>query len=274
MQTELTQHEAMGPYWRMRLAAPALAQAYKPGQFIMVSARIGAAGSDFDPLLRRPFGLYDVNKAEGWIDVLYEVRGRGTRIMNSWQPGQSVDVTGPFGQPFGLPESVQTYLIVGGGVGIPPLLTVAHELSLRTPRPTIHLLLGARTGEHAVYRDIPGMDIQIAPDDGSKGIKGLVTVLVEQELAKIGKTSEVKNSETSEVTSPADVMIVTCGPTAMMKAVAALAQAANVPCEVSLEEHMACGFGACLGCAYRASDGSYKLACIDGSVVNSTDVVF
>ena len=257
MLVEILQHESTGSYWRTRFAAPEIATAYQPGQFIMVNVHIGQVGSSFDPLLRRPFSLLETNPTEGWIDVLFKVKGRGTRLMSGWHVGETVDIAGPFGHGFDLHLSGRSFVLVGGGVGVPPLYTVADELVKRAPAPEIRLLLGGRSKEDIYVRSIDGMNVSVATEDGSKGTKGLVTNLLKTVLSS------------ASVLKP---VILTCGPTPMMKAVAEIAAAHNVPCQVSLENRMACAIGTCLGCVVPMAEGRekpYERVCTEGPVFDA-----
>ena len=257
MLVEILQHEPTGPYWRTRFAAPEIAKVYRPGQFIMVNVHIGQVGSSFDPLLRRPFSLLESNSAEGWIDVLFKVKGRGTRLMSGWHVGETIDIVGPFGHGFDLDVPGRTFVLVGGGVGVPPLYTVADELAKRTKTQKVYLLLGGRSAEDIYVRNINGMKVSTTTEDGSQGKQGLVTDLLKTVLLGMDVSKSV---------------ILTCGTTPMMKVVAEIAATHNVPCQVSLENRMACAIGTCLGCVVPMAEGrekSYERVCTEGPVFDA-----
>ncbi len=239
--------------YRLTLQAPRIAAAAHPGQFIMT-----ACGHSLDPLLRRPLSLHQVT-ASGTIRLLFKVIGRGTQLLSELQRGQSVSLIGPLGRGFHLPPAGPICL-VGGGIGIAPLLFLANTW-LQQPRPvdSCVVLLGARTGEEirllATEFEELGCQVHTATDDGSLGHHGLVSDLLPPLLAPLKKVH-------------------TCGPTPMMAAIAGLCREAEIPCETSLEAHMACGLGACLGCAIPGIHGHYQHVCKHGPVFNAEEVVW
>ena len=264
----LDHHPAGGRYRLLRLHAPEAARAYRPGQFFMLRVSpIGAGdGGDrlsSDPLLGRPFSLFQRSISEGWIEILYQVAGRGTALMAGWTPGLMVESSGPFGNGFDLNDDGDDFLLVGGGVGIPPLLTVADELVGRSPRPRCRLTLGARTRSDLVYREIAGVEIITATEDGSTGAKGLVTNALDEILR-----GEIGSLRTKQ-------RIFACGPNSMLRAVHHLANAAGVMCRVSLENRMGCARGVCLGCVVPAVAGAlkkYPRVCTEGPVFDSREL--
>jgi len=264
--------------YRLRLDDPILARTILPGQFVMI--RPAPEGSD-DPLLGRPFALYDVaTDAAGVstaVDVVYLVVGRGTAALAQRRPGERLSVWGPLGNGFG-PPPAGPVLFVAGGIGQTPFLALgrswlgkmsygAQSTNLDPPCPdsaarislssSATLLYGVRTAALLAGVDDfrqAGMDVEIATDDGSAGHRGFVTEL----LARLLKRGE----------RPA--RIVGCGPSPMLAALARLAEVFEIPCEVSLENHMACGFGACFSCVapIRQPDGTIDLrrVCVEGPV--------
>lgn len=238
-------NKKVGPdLWEMEFTAPALAREAQPGQFVHIRV-----GENQDPLLRRPLSLYDVDG--DLITLLYKIVGRGTNILSRYSSEEPLDLMGPLGKGFSLVRDLRV-LLVGGGVGIAPLLFLGRELIARNNQVTV--LHGAGSGEEACSgpRFVSlGMDYRIATMDGSLGFKGLVTDLMEQDM----------DSKTIDY-------IYTCGPEPMMAKVAAFAGRNGLPGELSLEEYMACGVGACLGCArkLKTSDPYYVKICHDGPV--------
>jgi dihydroorotate dehydrogenase electron transfer subunit len=223
----------------------ALADA-RPGQFIMVRGEWGR-----DPLLPRAFSILRT-LPRGECELLVKAAGRGTRLLELVEAGARLQVLGPLGRPFPAPAAAQ--LLVAGGVGLAPLLwhaEVAHAAGIET-----RMCYGARSElDLVLLEQIPG-ELHLTTEDGSRGLHGRVTAAVEK-LAHPGTT------------------ILTCGPNPMMKAVAEIARARGIDCYVSVEGEMACGIGACLGCAYPtvAQDRPFHYACVDGPVFDANKIV-
>ena len=253
--------------YRLRIAAPELAQHIVPGQFVMIRSP-----GTTNPLLGRPFALYDVwcdaSGNPAGIDVAYLIVGKMTGLMSTWTPGDRVEVWGPLGNGFPLADC-ERLVLVAGGIGNTPFSAVAREaLGLRRygsrapgsvlPRDRVTFCYGVRSAEYLAGLDdfaALGIDVRIATDDGSRGHKGFVTDL----------TGEVLQSAGSQ-----KCRIYCCGPEPMMHAVAKLAALHNVPCWLSLETPMACGFGACFSCVTRVKqpDGEwdYRRTCVEGPI--------
>jgi dihydroorotate dehydrogenase electron transfer subunit len=266
--------------FRLRLDDPGMAGAIRPGQFLMIRP---ASAIATDPLLGRPFALYDVVRdAAGRptaLDVVYLVVGRGTAALAACRSGDRLSVWGPLGNGFG-PAPAGAVIFVAGGIGQTPFLALGRcwlgQVSYgdgqeagtagRRHGPfatSATLLYGVRTADLAAGIDdfrAAGMAVELATDDGSAGHRGFVTELLARRL------------ECGE--RPARV--VGCGPPAMLAALGRLMARHEVPCEVSLENHMACGFGACFSCVapIRQPDGSIDLrrVCVEGPVFPSRAV--
>lgn len=219
-----------------------------PGQFVHIKCGDGL-------LLRRPISVCTCQEdtPEDLLSVVFEARGAGTRWLAARREGDTLDVLGLLGHGFQM-EREGRYLLAGGGVGVPPLYGCAQYGAGRATA-----VLGFRSGEKAILAGL--MEevcerVSIATDDGSLGYHGFVDALVRQELARDrGYTA-----------------VLSCGPRPMLKAVAEAARAFGVPCQVSLEERMACGVGACLACACRMKDGHYRHVCADGPVFDAEAV--
>ncbi len=251
--------------WRMRLRCPEIARQIVPGQFFMI--RDQAAG---DPMLGRPFALLDVWDEAGepaGVDFGYLVVGKLTGLMTSWTPGDRCDVWGPLGNGFPIPTA-QRLCMVAGGIGQTPFLAVAREANgarvygspsrsiLQRPD-SIELCYGVRSKEYLAGVELfraTGIDVRIATDDGSAGHSGFVTELLSQSL---------------EGESLPDA-VYCCGPEPMMEAVARISSEAGIPCWLSLETPMACGYGICFSCVTRVKmdDGEwdYRRTCVEGPV--------
>lgn len=245
-----------GPYWRMGLAAPELLAQMRAGQFVSVRCADG-----YDPLLRRPFSVYRLDRSRGVLWLLYEVAGRGTAMIARWQPGTLADLLAPLGNGFGSPPGDGPLALVAGGIGVAPLVALAEEVA-STGR-ALHAFLGARTADRILGEaDLRALGawVEVSTDDGSRGHHGLVHQRL-QALLEQGHRYEA---------------IYACGPRPMMAAVSQLAQQANIPCFVSMEEVMACGFGVCMGCAcrVRSETVSYRLVCTDGPIFNAEQILW
>lgn len=259
--------------WLLRLEAPELAASIRPGQFVMVRM-----ARPTDPLLGRPFALYDIwNDPSGkpaGIEVVYLELGRATRQLPKCRPGEKLGIWGPLGHPFPepIPTAKRVYL-VAGGIGQTPFLAHARELlgqvgyGGNTPhkRPVeVHLVYGARSHEfHAGLEDFAstGSTIHLATDDGSAGFHGRVTQLLDELIT--GPTEESH--------------IFGCGPEPMLEALAALTKNRGVVCHVSLETPMACGLGICFSCVtkVKTEDGwDYRRVCVDGPVFDAQELVW
>lgn len=239
--------------YRLTLRAPRIAAGARPGQFVMV-----ACGDGLDPLLRRPFSIHQAG-ADGTIQLLFKVIGHGSRWLSTLTPGQDLSLIGPLGHGFH-PAPAGPVILVGGGIGIAPLTFLAHHWrQAQGSAADCFVLLGGRTGAEidqlGAEFDLLGCQVKIATDDGSRGHQGLVTELLPPLLINSTK-------------------VFTCGPFAMMAAVAGLCQGAGVACETSLEAHMACGLGACLGCAVVGADGQYRHVCKHGPVFQAEEVAW
>ena len=232
--------------WIMGFRSPELAANTKPGQFVMIQVRPG-----IDPLLRRPFSVCGIDE-ESFM-VLYRVVGKGTQIMTSIQPGETLPVLGPLGKGFLAPDEDSLPVLMAGGIGAAPLFFLAQSLRARK----VEFLMGFRTAQEIIRSDYfkgPGCNVSIATDDGTEGHSGFVTELLPSIL---------------EANKGLSVCLFACGPRPMLKELAETAMTQGIPCQVSLESAMACGFGVCQGCAVKASpeeSRTYHYVCQNGPV--------
>jgi len=277
----VVEHQEVAPaHYKMRIAAADIAAGAQAGQFVHVLPRNITTR---DPLLRRAFSIMAVTDDD--ITILYRIMGRGTAWLSTLDAGSNVNLIGPLGKPFApLSESA---ILVGGGVGVPPLVmlastattgTTATGVETATPiasrgdaktpapehrepgttQPNLVAIVGARTHHDLIglaeFEQL-GVPVLTSTDDGSAGHHGRVTDLLEAQL-----------------TNKSECLVVySCGPFAMLRAVAALCQKYNVPCQVSLEENMPCGVGICNGCVVPVVGsgddyGRYRRICVDGPV--------
>ena len=229
--------------YRMTLIAPQIAKVARPGQFVHVRLAPGLHK------LRRPFGVANVK--DGSFTMYYRVLGEGTLALTDASTGDMLSVLGPLGNGFA--TEAKRPLLVGGGMGLAPLLYLAKSFSGRAD-----VLVGGRNREEVFWTDIFRPHVReafVTTDDGSAGRKGFTTELLPELLAA----------------RDYDCVYV-CGPEIMMKKIAALAAEADVPCQVSLEKRMACGLGACLSCGCDTTDGRRAKVCKDGPVFWARDV--
>jgi dihydroorotate dehydrogenase electron transfer subunit len=253
------QIEKLGSYHRMRVVAPAIAEAVRPGHFVAFAV----GGPEGGLLLRRAFSIYGVGgagAAGGTVDVIFSVAGAGTRWLSERRPGDRVDVVGPLGHPFPLPTEAARCVLVGGGYGAAPLFLLATELRKRGCR--VDMVLGAAT-EDRLFGALEARRVSdtaaVTTDDGSAGIRGRVTDALDPFLER------------------ADV-VYACGPMPMLAAVSKRALADDIPTHVAVEEAMACGIGVCMTCVLpvRGSDGVPHMvrSCVEGPVFPGSAVLF
>jgi len=233
----------------MGIESPGIAATAIPGQFVMIRVRDG-----LDPLLRRPFSICGIREP-GVVLVLYMLVGEGTQILSRILPGERISVLGPLGRGFEPDEKDSRALLVSGGIGIAPLIFLAGRLCSGEAL----FLAGFRSSRQVIQVRSACLvcpEIYIVTEDGSEGERGLVTDILAERLK--GAASERGRSS-----------IYACGPVPMLKKVASLSKEFGVPCQVSMEAHMACGLGACQGCAVpgkRALADAYLHVCKDGPV--------
>ncbi|MCJ7686647.1 MAG: dihydroorotate dehydrogenase electron transfer subunit [Desulfobacteraceae bacterium] len=238
----------------MGLRSPKIVSEARPGQFVMLKV-----GRGMDPLLRRPFSICGIRE-DDLVLILYRVVGQGTAIMSDAMERESLSVLGPLGSGFEIPQRGEKPILVSGGMGIAPLIFLA---SIMEPG-SFTFLAGFGSAKEIVATDeigSSGLDLSISTDDGSSGHRGLVTELLENRLA--GFNGNIKP------------VVFSCGPLPMLKEVAAITLYKDVPCQVSLEASMACGLGACQGCAIRRSSEqaiAYYHVCQDGPVFDVKDL--
>ena len=256
--SEVLRNESLGSdIYRLTIMAPQIADDARPGQFVMVQTATGQ-----DPLLRRPFSIHQVS-GSGTVQILFKVVGRGTQILAETKKGASLSVFGPLGKGFNLSSPGKNICMIGGGMGIAPLLFLGKWLLRSGFSGNLLSLLGARNASeiNPLKEDFSHLGINpiIATDDGSTGHHGLVTQLM------------LKQMDPSE-----DWLILTCGPYPMMRGVVEICQGMNWRCQVSMETMMACGMGACLGCAISKPNDlhSYQHVCKDGPVFDMSEIVW
>lgn len=247
--------------YKMVLSAPQIARQAKPGQFIHVRV-----SKSFPPLLRRPFS---VHRLEGQkIELLYKVVGEGTKILSGKKRGEYLDILGPLGNGYRLPSAtskVSDIILVAGGTGVASLLFLAESISVPDSELSILVLIGAKSREELLsegdFRRL-GCRVEVATENGTKGYKGLASNLLEKFLPLSGDRAKL--------------LVFACGPPEMLKRIREISRRHRFPCQVSLEERLACGVGACLGCVVKAkgSTYTYKRVCKDGPVFDAGELIW
>lgn len=241
-------------HFQMGLFCPYIARNTRPGQFIQV--RVSRL---YDPLLCRPLAVY--RSRADVFDILFKVVGKGTRVLAEKAVGDTIGIIGPLGNGFPVDRDLRWAILVAGGMGIAALMRLAEEIAGRK----ITALIGASTQDKIVgEKDLTdlGVEVHIATEDGSAGHKGMVSELLEKILLQVEDSAR----------------IFACGPTPMLKVIARIATRHNIPAYVSLEERMACGVGACLGCACQVTSPEgvprYKMVCSDGPIFDAQEILW
>ena len=257
---KVVSHEETGPGYRyLVLEAPKMAAELQPGQFVHV--RVPALETS---ALRRPFSVFDAEG--GKVTILYKTVGRGTAALNAVKPGDELSVLGPLGH--GFPQKCEGIpLLVGGGYGVAPLHFLAKRM-VKSPASgkgsaSPHLFVGGRTKEDLLALDrfrALGVAVFTATNDGSAGVKGLVTDPLDDELVKIRERGE-------------KFELFACGPDPMLKAVAMRATGTGSKGWISMDRHMVCGVGACYACIQKTVRGNSR-CCIEGPVFAAEDLIW
>ena len=261
----LSGKEVVPNIYLMRLKAPEITQDALSGQFIHIKC-----SKDNYPLLRRPFSIHRIDKEKGEIFILFQVVGEGTKLLAQRVVGDDLDIMGPIGNGFNIYPESRKIMIVGGGIGVAPLLALCEE-SIRQGK-EVRVLMGALKKELILREEsykILGAKVDVATDDGSYQYKGLVTDLLKRTI-KEGWLAD---------------QIFACGLKSMLKKISEIALRANINYQVSLEERMGCGIGACLGCVckIKAKEKNnnqnqikyiYKRVCVDGPIFEGSEVVW
>jgi len=287
----LTNKEIAQSHFQMEFACPEIAAIAKPGQFIHL-----LIDPKRDPLLRRPFTIYKVKNDS--IEILFQVVGRGSHLLSQKHPGNEVRVMGPLGNSFLIPDELDIAILVGGGIGVASLMMLAEELQ----RQGVYSigLIGAQNCERILcvneFQESE-VEVYLATDDGSCGYHGFVTELLNKILSNpqgsqineaYGKQKWAKRQKGKRADELDDKNvsrfafhyshIYACGPDGMLKSTAEIATKFHLPAQLALENRMACGVGACLGCVLKLKsaddDFEYKRACVEGPIFNAQEIIW
>lgn len=251
---EVVKHEEILPgFYRMALSAGEAAKYAKPGQFLHVRC-----DNTLDPLLRRPVSIHAADREKGEVSLFYRVVGRGTALLAAKEKGDRLNLLGPLGSGFTMPGNTGRVAVVAGGMGIAPLYFFLQEL--RGLKIYAAVFLGAANKKQLFFAGeikALGHNVQTATDDGTEGYHGNVVDLFGQH--------------------PAD-LVYGCGPAGMLKGLCQVIKNRKICGEISLEERMGCGVGACLSCACKTAgegeDYRYSRVCVEGPVFSAGEVVW
>jgi dihydroorotate dehydrogenase electron transfer subunit len=265
---EVLSHKKYGEHYHsLTIVSPDIGERVQPGQFVNIALEWGSAN-----ILRRPFSVYRMHRRGGWastIEIVFDIRGPGTRYLSSLKTHATVDLLGPLGRGFSLPKRRAHCLLVGGGIGAAPLFFLADEL--RNEGHRVDVILGARSSSFLLnaidVRRLASV-YRITTEDGTAGDRGRVTDVLEE---------TIERCQTDVVYS--------CGPHPMLAAVSAVCVDKGIPVQVAVEELMACGFGVCMSCVMpvrrdaKVGEGSedaitYARTCTEGPVFNGARVVW
>jgi len=269
--------ELIAQHFLMRVRLPVSWATPLPGQFVMVRVRDGR-----DLLLRRPLSVYTFDRNENSliIELIYRIAGKGTFALSRRKAGEYIEILGPLGHGFDIFPEMRKIVLLAGGIGVAPLSFLAsHYRELPTGnQQEIISYLGAKSTDQLVGADKMkelSTEMRISTDDGSSGHHGFITELLADDMESFTGGNSV---------------VYACGPSPMMRRLAEVLNGQPIPCQVSVEERMACGIGACLGCAIHVKDRGdktsvshggtkdnepqYKHVCKDGPVFNIRDIIW
>ena len=244
--------------YKFGVKADSIVKSARPGNFIEIRVT-----DQTEPFLRRPISIHNLDKENGVLEFIFQIKGKGTEILSRKQVGDKIDIIGPLGYGTFKIEDYKKIAIIGGGIGIFPLYELAKQAKENGIK--VNTYLGFRNRENVIleseFKSVSD-NLTIATDDGSYKENGFAINYLKR---------DIQNSKPD--------CIYACGPIQMLRAVKQLAEENNIPCQVSLEEKMGCGLGACLGCAVKTAKSpkeapEYFHVCKGGPVFNSKDVEF
>jgi len=244
--------------FRLKIYSPDMAKKALPGNFCHLRVTKG-----FSPLLRRAFSFHQAEKERNSFELLFKVVGPGTELLSQKNPGDKIDLLAPLGNSFSFPKKEENVVLLAGGMGIAPLFYLLNFLLKKKFSPEkITLFYGVKKEEELILlEELSSLRIKLhlATEDGTIGYKGMITGLFLKEL----KEKRVKLKRTK---------FYACGPNPMLKKISQISKKFNLHCQISLENHIPCGIGACLGCVVKTING-YKRVCKDGPVFDAREVI-
>ena len=241
---------------KFSVKAPTIVEKSKAGQFIEIKV-----SKSIDPFLRRPISIHNIEKENGILEFIIQLKGKGTKYLSEVQIGEEIDIIGPLGRGYFNYSKSNKLAVIGGGIGVFPLYELCKEA--KQSKKQVNTYLGFRNKDFVIleneFKNVSS-ELILATDDGSYGENGFAINFLKEDI------------ETGKIDS-----IFACGPMPMLKAVKSLAEEKNIPCQISIEENMACGLGLCLGCAVKTSASSkenpkYVHVCKTGPVFDATFV--
>ena len=257
IKAKLLEKEELKPgILKFSVQADEIVNTARPGNFIEIRVN-----DDIEPFLRRPISIYNMDKEKGILEFIFQVKGKGTTILAKRNEGEAIDIVGPLGFGTFKYSSYENLAIIGGGIGVFPLYELAK--SAKNENKNVNTYLGFRNKDLVVleneFKQVSNQ-LTITTDDGSYSQKGFAIDFLKKDI------------EAGKIDS-----IYACGPLPMLRAVRELALEKNIPCQISLEERMACGLGVCLGCAVKTAKSSkeapeYWHVCKAGPVFQAKDV--
>ena len=257
IKAKLLKKEELTPgIFKFSVQADEIVNTAKPGNFIEIRVN-----DDIEPFLRRPISIYNMEKEKGILEFIFQVKGKGTTILSKRNEGELIDIVGPLGFGTFKYSSYENLAVIGGGIGVFPLYELAKNA--KNENKNVNTYLGFRNKDLVVLEDEfkqVSTQLTITTDDGSYSQKGFAIDFLKKDI------------EAGKIDS-----IYACGPLPMLRAVRELALEKNIPCQISLEERMACGLGVCLGCAVKTAKSSkeapeYWHVCKAGPVFQAKDV--
>ena len=257
IKAKLLKKEELKPgIFKFSVQADEIVNTAKPGNFIEIRVN-----DDIEPFLRRPISIYNMEKEKGILEFIFQVKGKGTTILSKRNEGELIDIVGPLGFGTFKYSSYENLAVIGGGIGVFPLYELAKNA--KNENKNVNTYLGFRNKDLVVLEDEfkqVSTQLTITTDDGSYSQKGFAIDFLKKDI------------EAGKIDS-----IYACGPLPMLRAVRELALEKNIPCQISLEERMACGLGVCLGCAVKTAKSSkeapeYWHVCKAGPVFQAKDV--
>ncbi len=250
-QTKILENKQLAEkYWKLSFLCPDIAKAAKPGTFIEVYFRNSVK------LFPRPFSI--ANATDDAVELIYKVVGTQTEKMTHWKAGEKKEILGPLGNTFTIEDNIKTHILVGGGVGLAPMVFLSKELERQHAN---YVFFSGGRNDKEFFPNL-GDKVYISTDDGSRGFHGNVVQNLKKKIRYFPKPS----------------VIYACGPEKMSEAVNEFAKKQQIPTQISMETLMACGMGLCQGCAIKIYDKTGKdkisLVCTDGPVFKGEDINF